>query len=284
MASNNGELYVVATPIGNLADISQRALQVLNTVDVIAAEDTRHSRYLLQHYGIKTPLMALHQHNEARAANNILSQLQQQKNIALISDAGTPLVSDPGAKLVQFLHQNGCKIIPIPGASAVISALSVAGFSADKFVFEGFLASKTHAREKRLTELKDETRTLVFYEAPHRIVACIQSLLSIFGQREIALVKELTKCYETIYRAPLEDVLTWLQQESARQKGEFVLVVAGNTAKDKHSLTPEALRIFQILQQKMSLKDASKLASEITNISRKVFYQQGLINQNKQKV
>ncbi len=274
---NNGTLYSVATPIGNLQDLSPRAKTILTEVDLIAAEDTRHSRQLLNYFGINTPLQSLHEHNEKQQAQVLLRRLLNGDNIALISDAGTPLISDPGQYLLQLALTEQINVIPIPGASALISALSVAGFPADKFVFDGFLSAKTSTRQQRLEELKTETRTLVFYEAPHRIIACIQDIIKIFGeQREITLVKELTKIFETIYRDNLFNILNWLQDKPERSKGEFVLVVQGFIPPDNKIITPEAERIFLLLRKELSLKQSAKLTSEITGISKNSLYAAGL--------
>ncbi|MDM8564098.1 16S rRNA (cytidine(1402)-2'-O)-methyltransferase [Candidatus Halobeggiatoa sp. HSG11] len=274
---NNGTLYVVATPIGNLQDLSPRAKTILSEVDLIAAEDTRHSRQLLKYFNISTPLQSLHEHNEKQQAKILLKRLFDGDNIALISDAGTPLISDPGQHFLQLVLAEQITVIPIPGACALISALSIAGFSADKFVFEGFLSAKSTTRQQRLEELKTETRTLVFYEAPHRIVACIEDILQVFGeQREIALVKELTKIFETVYRNNLPEVLNWLQEKSERSKGEFVLVIQGYSPPDNKTITPEAERIFKLLRKDLALKQAAKLTSEITGISKNSLYTLGL--------
>jgi len=272
-----GSLYVVATPIGNLQDLTHRAQSVLQQVTLIAAEDTRHSRYLLTHFGIQTPLQSLHEHNEIQAAQHLLQRLQQGDSIALISDAGTPLISDPGMYLLQLAHQHRIKIVPIPGASAVITALSVAGFPANQFVFEGFLPAKSQARQQRLQALQHETRTLVFYETPHRIVDCITTILSCFGEtREMALVKELTKIFETIHRDTIANVLNWLTEQPERQKGEFVLVVQGAQMPKVQQVTPEVEKIFSILRAELPLKQAAKLTSEITGVSKNALYTLGL--------
>lgn len=277
-------LYIVATPIGNLQDLTARAQFVLQHVTVIAAEDTRHSRHLLTHFGIQTPLQSLHEHNEMQAAQQLLQRLQQGDSVALISDAGTPLISDPGAQLLQLAHQQQIKIIPIPGASALITALSVAGFSADKFVFEGFLSAKHQARYQRLQDLRHETRTLVFYETPHRIVDCVTTMLSCFGEtREMVLVKELTKIFETVYRDKIANILTWLTEKPERQKGEFVLVVQGAQASETQLITPEVEHIFLLLRAELPLKQAAKLTSEITGISKNALYTFGL-NQSEGKL
>lgn len=278
-----GSLYIVATPIGNLQDLTPRAQFVLQHVTIIAAEDTRHSRQLLTHFGIQTPLQSLHEHNEVQAAQQLLLRLQQGDSVALVSDAGTPLISDPGAYLTQLAHQHHIKIIPIPGVSALITALSVSGMTANRFVFEGFLPAKTQARQQRLQELQQETRTLVFYEAPHRIIDCITAMQTCFGDtREIVLVKELTKVFETIYRNTVSNALSWLLEKPERQKGEFVIVVQGAQVPEVQLITPEAERIFSLLRAELPLKQAAKLASDITGISKNTLYSLGVsqIEQN----
>ena len=270
-------LYVVATPIGNLQDFSPRAQETLKQVDLIAAEDTRHSQHLLNHFHITTPLYPLHEHNEKQAAQHLLQQLQAGKNIALISDAGTPLISDPGQHLLQLLHEHQLPIVAIPGPSALITALSVSGLPAGQFVFEGFLPAKPTTRQKRLSELVSETRTLVFYEAPHRILDCLIDMSRIFGEeRVVVLVKELTKVFETVYRANLHSTVVWLQEKTERQKGEFVVVVAGAQPIDNQQIDEETKKIFQTLKQHLPLKQAAKLTSEITGVSKNVLYQFGL--------
>jgi 16S rRNA (cytidine1402-2'-O)-methyltransferase len=276
----SGTLYIVATPIGNLQDFSPRAQTILNQVNLIAAEDTRHSRHLLNYFGITTPLQALHQHNEHQKTSSLLERLKNGDNIALISDAGTPLISDPGHYLIESAHAAQITIVPIPGASALISALSVAGFSADSFIFEGFLPAKKLARQQRLEFLQTESRTLVFYEAPHRLINSLSDMTEIFGeQRQAVLVKELTKIFETIYRDKLSGILEWLKAKAERQKGEFVLIIQGATAAEKNQkLSTEAKRIFQLLRQELPIKTAAKLTSEITGESKNSLYAFGLIN------
>ncbi|MCK5718038.1 MAG: 16S rRNA (cytidine(1402)-2'-O)-methyltransferase [Thiomargarita sp.] len=269
-------LYIVATPIGNLQDLSPRAQTILHEVNLIAAEDTRHSRHLLKHFGISTPLQALHEHNERQMSQILLQRLHKGDSIALISDAGTPLISDPGCYLIQMALAEKITVIPIPGASAVISALSVSGFPADCFIFEGFLPAKTVARRQCLENLSKENKTLVFYEAPHRILDCLNDMIDVFGaEREAVLVKELTKIYETVYRATLVDILNWLNTATERQKGEFVLVVSG-ASEDKTRLNPEAERIFHLLRKELPNKKAAKLTSEITGVSKNILYAFGL--------
>ncbi len=271
----DSSLYIVATPIGNLQDFSPRAQTVLREVNLIAAEDTRHSHHLLKHFGITTPLQSLHEHNERQISHVLLQRLQKGESIALISDAGTPLISDPGRYLIQIALANQITVVPIPGPSALISALSVAGFPADRFIFEGFLPAKTVARRHRLENLLKETKTLVFYEAPHRILDCLNDMVQIFGEeREAVLVKELSKIYETIYRDTLAGILNWVTTPVERQKGEFVLVING--APDDKTLNPEAERIFQILRKELPNKKAAKLTSEITGVSKNTLYTLGL--------
>jgi 16S rRNA (cytidine1402-2'-O)-methyltransferase len=272
-----GILYVVATPIGNLQDFSPRAQSVLRQVSLIAAEDTRHSRHLLTHFGITTPLQSLHEHNERQIAHTLLQRLHNDDNIALISDAGTPLISDPGYYLIQTALAEQITVVPIPGPSALISALSVAGLPADRFVFEGFLPAKAAARRQRLEILVEESRTLVFYEAPHRLVDCLNDMVPIFGEaRQAVLVKELTKVFETVYRDTLGGIVNWLMARAERQKGEFVLVVQGAPKPDDRAISPEVERVFQLLRKELPLKQAAKLASEITGVSKNRLYALGL--------
>lgn len=277
MSIKKGILYVVATPIGNLQDLSQRAQAVLREVTLIVAEDTRHSRILLTHFAITTPLQALHEHNERQIADSLIQRLQMGTCIALISDAGTPLISDPGLQLVKLAHSAHIRVVPIPGPSALISALSVAGLPTDRFVFEGFLPSKSSARQQRLHDLATETRTLVFFEAPHRLLDCIEDMITIFGAQRIAtLAKELTKLFETVYQDTLENIRDWLIAELTRQKGEFVLVIQGAPLLDKQCINAEAERIFQLLRQELPQKQAARLASQITGVSQNALYKLGL--------
>lgn len=271
-----GTLYIVATPIGNLADFSPRGQQVLSEVSRIAAEDTRHSRHLLDHFGINTPMLALHEHNEQQAGAQVIRQLLQGGDVALISDAGTPLLSDPGQRLVQAAHAEKITVLAVPGPSALAAALSAAGFSADSFVFEGFLPPKQQARRKRLESLREETRTLVFYEAPHRIEACLKDLSEIFGEeREAALCKELSKLHERVERDTLAGLQTWLAANGQRSRGEFVLVCAG-AAPRQTVCGGEALRILRILSKELPLKQAASLAAQISGEAKNQLYQAGL--------
>jgi len=225
---SSGTLYTVATPIGNLADLSPRAVETLQAVDLIAAEDTRHSRHLLQHFAINTRLISVHAHNEAKRSQQLIARLQQGESIALISDAGTPLVSDPGQVLVQQAHQASICVVPIPGACALVAALSASGLTASQFVFEGFLPSQAGPRKTRLQLLSSETRTVIFYEAPHRIMHLIRDMDACFGDtRQVVLGKEITKQHEAIIKGNAQHILHWLTQDERRQKGEFVVLLAG---------------------------------------------------------
>jgi len=256
-----GVLYVVATPIGNLADISQRALAVLAGVDVIAAEDTRHSARLLQQYQITSKTLALHDHNERDRAPDVVARLAQGKSVALISDAGTPLISDPGFHLVRLAREQGYRVVPIPGASAMVAALSAAGLPSDRFVFEGFLPSKTAGRKKRLETMAAETRTLIFYEAPHRLLDTLADMVEIFGaDRHVVLAREISKTFETIKGDAVAALLEWASADADQQKGEMVLLVKGvNTeGSDENDVAnnAEAQRVLKILMQDLPLSQA----------------------------
>ena len=282
MSNLKGHLYIVSTPIGNLGDISQRAISVLQTVDLIAAEDTRHSGKLLRHLSINTPCQAFHEHNERQKTASLIQRLQNGESIALISDAGTPLLSDPGYHLVRAAHEQGIPVIPVPGASALLSALVAAGLPTDRFVFEGFLPNKQAARRTYLAGLEHETATLVFYEAPHRILATLQDMAEVLGEgREAVLARELTKTYETIRRDTLANLVSWVKQDSDQQRGEIVLVVAGAKAASDDELTPETLRILKILLGDLSVKQAASMAAEITGQKKNRLYEAALkLNQD----
>ena len=269
-------LYVVATPIGNLSDITLRALEVLGAADVIAAEDTRNSRHLLQHHGIADArLLALHQHNERGAAEKIITLLQQGLSVALVTDAGTPAVSDPGAVLVELVRAAGFRVIPIPGASAVVAALSASGLSAPHFLFYGFLPNKSAARRNALQELIEHPYTLVFYEAPHRILECAADLQAVFGdEREIVFAREVTKLFESIHRCRLGEALDWLNSDPNNLRGEFVVLVSGAVARE--GLDAETTRILSVLLAELPLKQAVQLAVQITGTNRNELYQQAL--------
>jgi 16S rRNA (cytidine1402-2'-O)-methyltransferase len=275
MNNKHGNLYIVATPIGNLDDITIRALNILRTADCIAAEDTRHSNILLKHFGINNKLISLHNFNEKQQSTTLIKLLQQGNNVALISDAGTPLISDPGYRLVSLVQKAGITIIPIPGACAAITALCASGLPTDKFVFEGFLPIKTNARYQRLHDLKTETRTMIYYEAPHRILTTINAMLEIFGEnRHAVIARELTKKFETIYHSGLSEIKNWLESDVNQQKGEFVILVHGNEQFDSQKISIETANLLAILAAKLPPNQAASLASKITGIRKNLLYKQ----------
>ena len=274
-------LYIVATPIGNLADISERAIEILKQVDLIAAEDTRHSKTLLERYGIKTKVCAYHEHNEEKVTQQLIQQIQAGESIALISDAGTPLINDPGYKLVVAAHDNNIQVIPIPGPSAIITALSACGLPTNKFIFEGYLPAKSEARKTHLNELRNESRTLVFYEAPHRIVESAKIMQEIFGaERRVTIARELTKKFEQIVRDKLSTINEKLENDEIKIKGEFVVIVEG--AQETSVTDKEILRINQILSEKLPPKDAAGLTAKITGKKKNEVYQLGLKDEEKE--
>jgi 16S rRNA (cytidine1402-2'-O)-methyltransferase len=270
-------LYVVATPIGNLRDISLRALDILTSADTVAAEDTRNTSHLLTHYGISANrLLALHQHNERGAAEKVVALLQQGQAVALVTDAGTPAVSDPGAVLVEAVLAAGFRVIPIPGASAVVAALSASGLTAPHFLFYGFLPNKSAARCTTLQALIDHPYSLVFYEAPHRILESVADLQTVFGdEREIVLARELTKLFENIHRCKLGEAMAWLNSDANNQRGEFVLLVAGAEAK-QDGLSSEIEKTLSLLLEELPLKQAVQLAVKITGANKNELYQRAL--------
>jgi len=275
--TSNGLLYVVATPIGNLSDITLRALEILKSVDAIAAEDTRHTSGLLSHFGISKKLIAVHEHNEHQSAEKLLAQLQAGENIALVTDAGTPGISDPGAVVVDFVRKSGIRVVPIPGASAVIAALSASGIAQNGFLFHGFLPASGAARRKALEVLKVQTVTLVFYEAPHRIVDSIVDMAAVLGaERRITIARELTKTFETIHSCALQDAEAWLQADANQQRGEFVLLVEAAAIKDANEISEETVRVLKLLLAELPLKQAVKLATEITGEKKNVLYELAL--------
>ncbi|MDY7546289.1 16S rRNA (cytidine(1402)-2'-O)-methyltransferase [Glaciimonas sp. CA11.2] len=269
-------LYVLATPIGNVCDISLRALHVLSLVDAVACEDTRNTAHLLNRYGISKPLLAAHQHNEHEAAEKIVARLQAGERIALVSDAGTPGVSDPGARIVDAVIKAGLRALPLPGPSAAITALSVSGLLHDQFQFVGFLPSKTRQRETVLASLANVAATLVLYEAPHRIIETVDALVQAFGPvRQIVLARELTKLFETIHRCPLGDAPTWLAADPMRQKGEFVILIdSPPVAVDDGA---EGDRILKILLAELSVKQAASLAAQISGQKKNALYDRALV-------
>ncbi|MFZ6712098.1 16S rRNA (cytidine(1402)-2'-O)-methyltransferase [Undibacterium sp. TC9W] len=269
-------LYVVATPIGNVADISLRALHLLSLADAIACEDTRNTAQLLSRYGISKPLIAAHQHNEREVAEKILARLQAGERIALVSDAGTPGVSDPGAKIVDAVKLAGLPVTPLPGASAAISALSASGLIHDRFYFVGFLPAKAGQRDSILREVQAIPASLIFYEAPHRIIEAVAAMRAVFGDaRRIVLAREVSKLFEEIHRCSLAEAETWLAADSHREKGEYVILVeAAAAAVDDQEL--EARRVLQILLEECSVKQAASLAAQLTGQKKNALYQMAL--------
>lgn len=264
-----GHLYVVATPIGNLRDLSPRAQAVLAAVDLIAAEDTRTSGVLLQHFGIGTRLKALHEHNERDFSPQLVAMLGEGKSVALISDAGTPLISDPGFDLVRAARAAGIPIVAIPGPCAAIAALSISGLPSDSFVFVGFLPPKSTARRKRLQELATESRTLIFYEASHRIVECVADLAEVFADRPLFLAREISKKFEQSFAGTGAEIVAWLKQDENRMRGEFVLIAQGAVSTADAA---QAQRVLELLLRELPAARAAKLAAEITGAPRNALY------------
>jgi len=268
-----GKLWIVATPIGNLDDLSARAQAILRQVDLVAAEDTRHSAALLQHYAIFTRRVALHEHNEREASADLVQKMRNGAQIALISDAGTPLVSDPGFPLVRAAREAGIVVSPVPGACAAIAALSVAGLPSDRFVFEGFLPAKPAARRAHLQALSGETRTLIFYESSHRIVEALDDLAAVFGGDRLAVVaRELTKLFETVLDGALADLTARVKADANQQRGEFVVLVAGAGDEADAARLAEGRRVFELLRKDLPPGRAAKLAAEITGAARNALY------------
>ena len=272
----SAQLFVVATPIGHLDDMSYRAIDVLKSVSLIAAEDTRTSAQLMKHFNISTPLTACHEHNESNKIDILIQKLLNGEDMALISDAGTPLISDPGFKLVRAAQANGIRVIPVPGACAAIAALSAVGLPSDRFSFQGFLASKQSQRLQQLEKLKDETQTLIFYEAPHRILDSVKDMAGVFGaDRPVGFAREITKTFETIKKMALGELVEFIAADHHQQKGEIVLVVGG--ASEEKDIEQEKLdQLLQRLLQDLSVKAASQLAADLTGIKKKIAYQRAL--------
>ncbi|MGQ4276642.1 16S rRNA (cytidine(1402)-2'-O)-methyltransferase [Pseudidiomarina sp. E22-M8] len=272
-----GILYIVPTPIGNLGDLSPRAQQVLSSVAAIAAEDTRHSRQLLQQFAIKNEVFALHEHNERERSSKVIERLESGDSIALISDAGTPLISDPGYVLVQQCRLAGVKVIALPGPCAITTALSAAGLPTDRFTFEGFLPAKPQQRRKTLNALLEEPRTMVFYESPHRILHTLQDLLEVIGgDRPLVLARELTKQFETYLSGSISEVLQQVEADRNQQRGEFVLVLAGAPVQESAADEQAALRTVQLLRNHLPLKKAAACAAEIHGVRKNQLYQLAL--------
>lgn len=279
MNNLSGILYIVATPIGNLQDITARALDIFNQVDLIAAEDTRHSGLLLSHYGIKKPFFALHDHNEQQKADLLVEKLHQGNHIALISDAGTPLISDPGFHVVRKCRQAGIRVVPLPGACAAITALCASGVASDRFCFEGFLPAKSKARRDKLTELADEARTLIFYESTHRILDSLTDVETVLGtDRYVVLAREITKTWETIIGDEVGQLRTWLAEDPNRTKGEMVLIIEGKSAESSAEFSPQAIKALQLIAQELPLKKAAAIVAELYGYKKNALYQFGLDN------
>ncbi|QIL88393.1 16S rRNA (cytidine(1402)-2'-O)-methyltransferase [Microbulbifer sp. SH-1] len=273
MGLDKAVLYIVATPIGNLADMVPRAVEVLQSADLVAAEDTRHSQRLFSHFSIDTPLVAYHDHSDDQRTAKILERLEQGQVVALISDAGTPLISDPGYRLVREARERGFAVVPIPGPCAFVAALSAAGLPSDRFTFEGFLPAKPLAREKALQSLAGEIRTMVFYEAPHRVLDTLEAMRQIFGDtREAVIARELTKAFETIQLLPLAELVEWVRADSNQQRGEIVLLVRGADATKAAELDAESERVMKLLLAELPPKRAAAVAAEITGVNKKLLY------------
>jgi len=269
-------LYVVATPIGNVTDISLRALHVLSLVDAVACEDTRNTAQLLTRFGLHKPLIAAHQHNEREAAETLVARLQAGERIALVSDAGTPAVSDPGARIVDAVRAAGLRVVPLPGASAAVTAISASGLLNDQFHFIGFLPSKAKQRETTLQQLRNVTATMVFYEAPHRIVECAAALAAAFEPtRQVVFARELTKLFEEIHRCPLSEAVAWLGADAHREKGEYVVLVEG-AAEAEDAQDAEAERILALLVAELPVKQAAALTAQITGRKKNALYERAL--------
>lgn len=272
-ASPVGCLYIVATPIGNLGDMTSRAIEILRSVDLIAAEDTRHSARLLQHFGIQTRMTSYHDFSDEARVALLLRNLEEGRSVALISDAGTPLISDPGYRLVSRAREAGMRVIPIPGVCAMTTALCAAGMPSDRFAFEGFPPARHSARLTLFKSLQSETRTLVFYESPHRILECVDDMAEGFGPTRFAVVaRELTKTFETIHGDTLSALQQWLRADENQQRGEFVLLLKGADPAPEEDVSAEARRILQVLMEELSVKQAASLASRITGVKKNLLY------------
>lgn len=277
----SGVLYVVATPIGNLSDLSERAIALLTEVDLIACEDTRHTQKLLQHLGVRKVLMSVHDHNERDRIQQVAEHLTAGRSMALVSDAGTPLISDPGYPLVEALRTMNHKVVPVPGPSALITALSAAGLPTDRFVFEGFLPHKAGGRRERLAPLANETATLVFYESKHRIIETLTLMAEAFGdQRQACVARELTKTFETFYQGTLAELIDALQADEHQTKGEFVVMVAGNP-EPATATAFDTDKLFRLLLAELPPKKAAAILADLTGENKKALYQQALEIQGK---
>ena len=276
MELSEAKLYIVPTPIGNLSDITLRALTVLEQVETICAEDTRHTGKLLSHYNIKTRMLSVHDHNERQRVDTLVAKLAQGHSIALVSDAGTPLISDPGYHLVNGIRAAGYEVVPLRGACAAITALSAAGVATDRFCFEGFLGAKSAGRRAQLTALQEEPRTMVFYESPRRICDTISEMSDIFGEsRHIVIARELTKTFETIHGAPAAQLLEWLNSDDNNRRGEMVVMVAGYKKLDE-GLSPQVIDALKLLTTELPLKKAAALVAKLYDEKKNALYKYGL--------
>ena len=283
MTDLTGILYIVATPIGNLQDITQRALETFAQVDLISAEDTRHSGLLLSHYGIKKPFFALHDHNEQEKAHILVEKLKQGSNIALISDAGTPLISDPGFHLVRQCREAGIRVVPLPGACAAITALCASGIASDRFCFEGFLPAKSKARKDKLENIAEEDRTLIFYESTHRILDTLEDMQAVLGEeRYIVLAREMTKTWETITGNTIKNLREWLLEDPNRTKGEMVLIVESKPKSENNDeISPQAVKALELIAEELPLKKAAAIVAELYGYKKNALYQFGLAHLEK---
>ena len=276
MELSSATLYIVPTPIGNMADITLRALTVLEQVDLICAEDTRHTGKLLAHHNISTQTLSVHDHNERARVKTLVTKLENGQSVALVSDAGTPLISDPGYHLVNGIRDAGFNVVPLPGACAAITALSAAGLPTDRFCFEGFLVAKTAGRQARLHKLKSEPRTMVFYESPRRVVDTVSDIMEVFGgERKVVLAREVTKTFETIHGAPAQALLEWLKSDDNNQRGEMVVMVAGFKA-DDDAIAPEVIDALKLLASELPLKKAAAMVAKLYGGKKNALYKTGL--------
>ena len=274
MTEESAALYVVPTPLGNLADLTRRAEEILRSVPWVAAEDTRHSAPLLKHLGASARTLPAHQHNEHEAAARIVDKLRAGESVALISDAGTPGISDPGARIVAAVRAAGGKVVPLPGPCAATTALSAAGLLDEHFLFYGFLPTKGGQRRQALEALRETPAALVFYEAPHRVLETVADLAEVFGERTLVIARELTKLFETVHSLPLGEALAWLKEDSNRQRGEFVLIVSGASADADSGEGERVLKL--LLDEGLPTKQAAKLAASITGVAKNALYERAL--------
>ena len=266
-------LYIVATPIGNLKDITFRAVDVLGGVAVVAAEDTRHTKRLLDSLNIRAKMVSLHEHNEFERADSLLERVLRGESVALVSDAGTPLISDPGYILVEKAKARGVKVVPVPGPSAITAALSVSGVACGKFIFEGFLPAKTKAKRERIAQYEQETKTVVFYESPHRILATLEALADIYPNRILGIARELTKTFETVLNGNTRELLELVSSDSNQQKGEFVLVLEGAEKVERAAIDLDVERLLGLLLVELPPKKASAIVAEVLGVKKKDVYQ-----------